>query len=81
MENAVDDGVQESNACHADEKEQEQVGISVELKIRGLWIQDRPDQLAFGRAEAYNGEAHVRSTNPTRHKRRRARTPYPTPHT
>lgn len=67
VNDADDYGVEKSDPRHAHQAEQEHVGISVELEICRLWVQDGADQLPFGSAEAWNG-AWVRCTNPTPNK-------------
>lgn len=48
---AEDDGVDEANAGHSHQTEQEEIGISVQLEVSGLGVQDGAYQLALLCAE------------------------------
>lgn len=56
VKDADDDGVEEADAGHAHQAEQEQVGLAVELKVGGLWVQDGAHQLPFRSAEPCSRE-------------------------
>lgn len=60
VEDADDDGVQEPDARHTHQAEQEEVGLAVELEVGGLWVQDGAHQLPFRSAEAWIPKERIR---------------------
>lgn len=58
VDDAEDDGVEEADASHAHQAQQELVGVAVQLEVSGLGVEDGPHQLAFLCAEAC-GETEV----------------------
>ena len=49
------DGVDEPDPGHAHQAQQEEVGVPVQLEVRGLGVDDGAHQLPLGRAEAWDG--------------------------
>ena len=57
MHNAQDNRVDKANASHCHQTKQKQVGISVQLKVCGLRVQDGTNQLALGSTEPWAKES------------------------
>ena len=51
---AQDDGVDEADGGHAHQAQEEEVGVVVQLEVRGLGVEDGAHQLALGRAEPWD---------------------------
>lgn len=52
VDDAEDHSVNESNGSHSNQTEQEQVGVSVQLKVCGFRVKDGAHQLPLLRTEA-----------------------------
>lgn len=52
VDDAEDDGVEEADASHAHQAQQELVGVTVQLEVSGFGVEDGSYQLAFLCAEA-----------------------------
>lgn len=55
VHDAEDDGVDKADASYSHQAQQEEVGVAVQLEVRGLGVEDGAHQLALSCAEAWWG--------------------------
>lgn len=53
IHDAEDNGVDKTYSSHSHQAQQEEVGITVQLEVGGLWVKDGAHKLAFGCAETW----------------------------